>query len=439
MNIEIHELLKLALEAVRTGTDPDRVEVSDVVLLSEDSDTLQVIYTLHCFAELGMQGGLDLLPESLFDALAAGVMNTLDMQLHFDMTGGIKTWSPVASFGAKLLVQYTRQHGENVALAYQLSEALRLFSSECHPERLFVAIGEFHRSAFDQFSIEILRDIADKNQALQSDMGSNDLGLYTCTLSDSTDNLAYNWDALHTTPFLSNLVRSAMNVSSADSPEHYRSPSSELRMGLQRICARLLKIEGHGLKIECTHIDYLLVGQLIDRFSKLHAVVDDESKRDQYRRASDVLVDVFVVGTDSPLDNRRNVYNEQAGGLTIISSSSMERLIREFADLFEGWPADTAFSGAMTRLRRAVLGSVLVLAHLNPGYFVSRSERDIHRMLVKSKTDLMDQSFHQFIKHDGQTALAERISSLNDAALKKVFLRECKAVRGHVLESDLGF
>ena len=438
MTIEIHELLKLAREAILAEGDPSEFPGSDLILLSPESEALKVLFTLHGFADLEKQGGLESLPESFFDPLASAVMNTLEMHPHFFTDQDNLIWTAVVSVGANLLVQYTRQHADNVDLGYRLAEEIRLFSRECHPEWLYVAIGEFQRGAFNRFSNETLFDMAKNSHALQADMGKENSENHTCIFSGETERQRFHWDDLYTTPFLYNLMQSAMKMTCDDSPKHYRSPRSDLRQGLERVCARLLRFDGSSLKIPCAHVDYLLTGQLIDRFSKLYAVVEDQSKRDSYIRAAAVLIDLVVMDTDMPMDKTLNVYQSRAGGMALIKGGSGELLTREFADLLDGWTDDSPFADEMAKLRKAIVGSTLLAAQSRPGYFNSSSEQDLLRMLNKSRSDLTSPAFHSFIKKQGRLAIADRISDLDDPDLKKSFLKACREVRGHVLENDLG-
>lgn len=433
------EILKAVEASVSVAEGFRWIEAEEITPLSECTTRAEMDQVFTIFAKLDKHS-LDRIlgwDTEGFVPLAKIAMNTLAMNEVLDLKDQ-KGWKPVLSVASKMLAQYINQYGENFQLAYELSEEMRLFDSQHHNPLMFNAIVKLHRTYFDQFDVSILCDIAKSSNDLRRDMHKDsqvrEVFAFSCEKVMST----LRWEELHNTPFVSSLLLTCMSTSDKDAPSDFSSIYSNTYKGLHRLTDKLLRFEGLGLHLPCVHTDYLLVAQLVDRYRKLYNGVKDPVRRDRFVRACTVLVDLIAIDSDQPLDMRRNVYQRRPGGLSMLSSTAPSILTKEFADIFDTWPSRSPFMSAMVKVRRAVVGSTLLAMDSKPGYFKNTSEGDLKRMLLKSTSDLKDPAFHVFIKKQGRKAVAERISELDNPALKKQFLMACRDVRGQVLEADLG-
>jgi hypothetical protein len=436
MAITTNEFLSHYLDGLESRRGFASLVAEEVVPFSANSSAEEVIRAVNLFTSINAYPHEVILSwhEEVFAPLAKVVMNLISVNESLDLQSS-SDWGSVISVGAKAFLQYTQATGQDLKLAHDFSEAIRRFKNH-RPEWLHEAIVKFHRKRFDDFDVDTLCEIARSSNDLRSGFGKESGANHVYSFCLEADMWVLRNEGLYNNPFICALMITSMSVASEDAPKYYRSPSSNLYKGLHQVCGRLLRLEGQAVSIPCNHTDYLLVGQLIDRFRKLHAAIKDPARRDEYVRACAVLVDLVVMKNDQPLDWNSNLYLKRPGGQALLRQG--EIFTREFADLFDAWPTRSPFKASMERLRQAVVGSTLLAMRHRPGYFKETAEGDVVRMLKKSGPDLKNPAFLSFIKKPGRLAIAERIGTLGDPELKKEFLKASKDSRGSVLEADLG-
>lgn len=436
MAITSLELLTLAEEGIRTGGDFSTIAREEVIPLTvDDADDIQsCLELMKVLKSYDAEGVLCRNPQ-VFEPLAKVTMNLIDLFCEIPGSHHNNFFKPTIEFGSGLFLAYTQRDGENHDLAHRLAVELYEFPLECQPAWLDEAIVKFHRRAFDDLSVKTLKDIALMSDVMRygfkDDSKARDTYLFT-------DAGAFKARDLFSNPFLSSLMRTSMTPQERDVEKETFDVFSNTRKGLDRAAGRLVRLEGADIQLKCANIDYLLVTQLIDLFQRAYSAVEDEALRDKYVRASDVLCDLVVRPFSDPLLEKGGLYRRKPGGVAWCEGSVSELMLTRFAEATLQWPKDSPFSSSMNKVRRAFFGSTLNVVERLVGGFSEQSSVLLHQLLDKSRDDLIDPEFQEFIGKPGRLKVATMIGKLNDPELKKEFLKGCKDVRGAALENDLG-
>jgi hypothetical protein len=371
--------------------------------------------------------------EEAFPPFAQAILNILSLYheiIHTDR------FEPAVSVGAKLFHAYYERNGVHADLAYQLGEEIREFPLPYHASWLNEYIARFHTKAFTQFSVETLTHMAQHSLKFRQSMLKDDHALKTVIFGTSSDFLLNN--GCYTSPFLSALVCSSVNVPATMAQSlHTKVIDSEMRA----LALQLLRLEGIDVKVACVAVDYLLVGELIERFRKAYdTTTNNPLQRERYVRACALLVDLFVMDLDEPTSSPGSLFRKAPEGVVRIEERVFTALLKGFGPLFNAWSKHLPLQESMDRFRRVVVGSVL---HSHSA-FVKRSasievaEPIISAMFAHCKEDVNDPVFLKFIGKPGRLNVASRISSFNDPEFQKAFIKNHKELRGAVLESELG-
>ena len=373
--------------------------------------------------------------EEVFPPFAQSILNILE---RFPEIIDSKRFKPAVDVGAKLFYVYYEHNGAHSELAYQLAEELREFPLPYQPIWLNEYIGKLHTRDFSKFSVETLTHMAQHSLKFQQGMTKDDGALKTVVFATSSDFFMNN--GCHTNPFLGALVCSSVNVPVTLAGNLFtRGNVSDREM--RTLARQLLKLEGIGVKVPCVAVDYLLVGELIDRFSKVSATTTNNPLQQiRYIRACSVLVDLFVADLDDPKKTGGELFRKRAEAVTKVSENLFSTVLEDFVHLMDSWSKPSPFKASMDRFRRVVIGSALcsqsTCATLQQP--IQLAEMLISTMFADCKDDLRDPAFLRFIGKSGRLNAASRISSFNDPEFQKEFVKTNKDLRGAVLENELG-
>jgi hypothetical protein len=428
--IEAHMSAKVDEQLSGTVAEPLELENVQVAPLSLEGGQESLSKCLGLLARLVRYDITTLVAEQVFPAFAQSILYTFD---HFAEVKDSERFRPVVEVGSKLFWAYHMSSGGHSELAYQLAEELRESPSWYQPNWLNEIISKFQAKEFTKLSVETLTHMAQHSLQFQQGIENDDLANQTVVFGKGRETLK-NYQC-HTNTFLSALLHSTVEANFPELSVEITMATSEIKA----LAEQLLRFKGLRIKLTGVAVDYLLVGELIGAFHQAHAATDNLDDQERYAQACAVLVDMVVMELDDPKQDAGAIFRQRPGGVARIEEKAFTTLLRGFERTTDA-PLASPFKELMDRYRRVVVGSALHSQATFAEHLLSTmvAEQVISRMFVHCKDDLRDPSFLKFIGKPGRLNVVGRISSFNDPAFHREFLKNNKELRGASLESELG-
>ncbi|MBI6882582.1 hypothetical protein [Pseudomonas putida] len=412
-----------------------QLEVSYIDFDIDHAELFKCIDLMNELQHVEMRNMIGVFPE-IFESLAKISINILDSFECKGIDPSLSKYKSTVIFGSRLFSEYTQLNGSNLKLSHELSERIKVFKGGFQPSWLGEAIIKFHRRAFDRFDLETLLEISRKADEFKLAF-KNDARALNTYLFTNQDHFASS--GYRTNPFLSVMLMTAMPMHDRETTKESFDRYSNIKKGLDRLSDRLDKVKEAGIKLACSNVDVLLIGQLIDLFRLAYEEAEIQDERIKYIKSASNLIDMMDgIDFSEPLSPLRNIYRQRAGGLGWLDVSTKSLLLKCLSDTMKDWRPRSPFSDSMRSFERIVLESSIKAFDGQSEELSTGVKSSLAALFKNSKKLILNRQFHDHLGKNGRILIARNLSGVNDDKFKVDFLRNCKEARGYVIESDLG-
>ncbi len=307
----------------------------------------------------------------------------------------------------------------------------------------YSTIKNFYKRNIEHLKIEQIADFYSTSEDIYNKL-SRDRILDNFLLNDAMEMRFVS--IFSNTPMLSTLMRGTVGLpypdlwllsGKCDIDELSKDRNKDYRCRLKKLADHLIQLEGHNLRVRIGTLDVVLVVQVMELFRASHQF-SNENEKDCYRRAVQVLSDIFLGPEREGFMNAKRIFKKNAFSSSWLPDELPIQVIRLLDGIMADWDETSQLAKPLNRARVFTLAGALDAYHSRMGKGFDQ-ELESFKSFINSHADLLlDPNVSKHLSKGSKSTLIRFSNSIQNPEFITIFIKNNKSVRGEALEISLG-